>query len=160
LAAKRLFDEGKYEEAIDKYMEAIEQSDSNDDKASYWFSIASIQFRKLGRYATARESAQKATKYRSNWGRPYMLIGDMYGTTARNCGDAWQQSLAILAAIEKYRYAKSIDSEVADEAQGRINTYWGSRPSQDLGFMQGVKDGDKVRVDCWIGEIVTMDYKK
>lgn len=160
LAAKRLFDEGKYDEAIDKYMEAIDQAESDEDKGGYWFAIASIQFRKQGKYVTARESALKAAKLKKGWGRPYMLIGDMYGATARNCGDAWQQSLAILAAIEKYRYARSIDSEVADEAQGRINTYMGSRPSQDLGFMQGVKDGDKVKVECWIGEIVTMDYKK
>lgn len=160
LAAKRLFDEGNYEESITKYKEAINSSESDEDKSSYWFAIASIEFRKLGRYGTARESAQKAARLRPNWGRPFMLIGDMYGATAGKCGDAWQQSLAILAAIEKYKYAKSVDSEVAKEAQGRINTYWESRPSQDLGFMQNIREGDKVKVDCWIGETVTVDYKK
>jgi tetratricopeptide (TPR) repeat protein len=159
LAARRLFDEGKYQEAIDKYLEAIELAESNEDKATYWFSIASIEFRKLDRYSSARESAYKAAKLKGGWGRPYMLIGDMYATTARNCGDPWGQSLAILAAIEKYRYAKSIDSEVAGEATSRINNYAASKPAQEQGFMQGIKPGEKAKVNCWIGEIVTVEYR-
>src|SRR5690606_34663820 len=71
LAAKRLFDEGKYEESIAKYKEAVNNSESDEDKSSYWFAIASIEFRKLGRYGTARESAQKAARLRPNWGRPF-----------------------------------------------------------------------------------------
>lgn len=160
LAAKRLFDEGKYEEAIAKYKEAIDQAEEDEKKAEYYFAIASIQFRKLNRYSTARETARKAAKLKPGWGRPFMLIGDMYGTTARNCGGPLQQGLAILAAIEKYRYARSIDNEVAGEAQERISAYWNSRPSRELGFQQGIMDGDKVKVKCWIGETVTVQYKK
>jgi len=159
-AAKRLFDDGKFYEAISKYREAINADDAdNNKKASYLFSIASIQFRKLNQYSEARNSAYSAAKYRPNWGRPYLLIGDMYGKTARSCGDSWNQRLAILAAIDKYAYARSIDDDVASEASSRIGSYSNSMPQKDEGFMRGVKEGDSATVGCWIGETVKLRFK-
>ena len=89
-----------------------------------------------------------------------MLIGDMYGSSARSCGDSWNQRLAILAAMEKYRYAKSIDSEVADDANSRLSKYAASMPSIEDGFQRGIKEGQTVTVGCWIGESVKVRYKK
>ena len=60
--------------------------------------------------------------------------------------------------MDKYNYAKSIDSEVAAEANSRISKYRSSMPSQDEGFMRGVKSGQTVKVDCWIGENVKVRY--
>ncbi len=157
--AKKLYDEGDYKGAIDKYEEAIEQETDPSKQAGYYFSIASIQFRKLNSYAAARSSARTAAQLRPGWGRPYMLIGDMYGSSARNCGDSWDQRLAILAAIDKYAYARSIDEEVASEASSRIGKYSASKPEQEEGFMRGVKAGQKVTVGCWIGETVSVSFK-
>ncbi len=157
-AAKKLYDNGDYEEAVTKYDEAISQEADPAKKASYLFSKASIQFRKLKKYGAARATAREAAKARPNWGRPYMLIGDMYGTTARNCGDAWNQRLAILAAMDKYSYAKSIDSSVAEEANSRLSRYRASMPTKDEGFMRKVSAGQSVNVGCWIGESVKVRY--
>ncbi len=157
--ANNLYKEGRFAEAVDKYNEAIAQETDSEKLSSYYFSMASIQFRKLKQYAKARTSARKAAELRSGWGRPYMLIGDMYGSTARSCGDAWNQRLAILAAVEKYSYAKSIDAEVAEEASKRISKYRASYPDQNEGFMRGVQAGQKAKVGCWIGETVTVRFK-
>lgn len=157
--AKKLYDNGDYAGAIAKYKEAIDGTEDASQKASYWFSIASIQFRKMKSYSTARSSARKAAELKPGWGRPYMLIGDMYGSSARNCGDSWNQRLAILAAIDKYSYAKSIDSEVASEASSRISKYNASKPDQEEGFMRGVKAGQTVKCGCWIGESVKVRFK-
>ena len=157
--AKDLYDQGDYSGAIAKYKEAIDSETDNEKKASYWFSIASIQFRKLKQYSTARSSALKAADLKSGWGRPYMLIGDMYGSSARSCGDSWNQRLAILAAISKYQYAKSIDPEVSSDASSRISKYSASLPEKEEGFMRGVKNGQKAKVGCWIGETVTVRFK-
>ncbi|MEO1518800.1 MAG: hypothetical protein AAFV95_27545 [Bacteroidota bacterium] len=159
VAAKKLYDSGDFKGAIGKYKEAIDKEEDPSKQAGYWFSIASIQFRKLKTYGAARASARKAAELRSGWGRPYMLIGDMYGTSARSCGDSWNQRLAILAAIDKYRYAKSIDSEVAAEANTRISKYTSAKPEQEEGFMRGVKAGQKVTCGCWIAEKVTVSFK-
>ncbi len=156
--AKELYDGGDYEGAIAKYKEAIEKEEDTEKKASYLFSIASIQFRKMKAYTTARETARKAAKMRPGWGRPYMLIGDMYGSSARSCGDAWSQRLAILAAMDKYRYAKSIDPEVAEEASSKLSKYYSSMPDKQEGFMRGVKEGQSVKVSCWIGETVKVRF--
>jgi len=157
--AKKLYDEGDYAGAVKKYDEAIEMETDEDKKASYLFSKASIQFRKLKQYSTARATAYEAAKLRPGWGRPYMLIGDMYGSSARSCGDNWNQRLAIIAAIDKYSYARSIDADVAQEASERISKYNSSLPELSEGHMRGVKEGQKETVGCWIGETVSVRFQ-
>ncbi len=87
------------------------------------------------------------------------VIGDAYAKMGRNCDD-WTSRLAVLAAIEKYSYAKSIDSEVADDANRRIGQYSGSIPTQQDAFMRGLKEGQAVSVGCGIGETVTLRFIK
>ncbi len=173
IAAKRLYDEGieaeksgnpaearaKFKEAIERYQLAIGKAEDNETKSKYYFSIASIQFRKLKQYNTARTTARKAAALNKGWGRPYMLIGDMYASTAGNCGDSWMQRLAILAATDKYAYARSIDPGVSSEANKKIGRYAKLRPDKSEGFMRKIKEGSKQKVGCWIGETVTVRYK-
>lgn len=159
VAARRLYDEGDFEGAIAKYEEAIENSDDPEKKAEYYFGIASIQFRKLDQYSTARSNARKAAELKDNWGRPYMLIGDMYAATSSSCGDnGYSRGLAVLAAIDKYAYARSIDPDVAEEANEKISLYNSSIPTKDDVFMRG-KEGATERVGCWIGETVRVRYQ-
>ena len=158
LMAKKLYDEGDFKGAADKYQEAVDAEADPLKKAGYLFSLASIEFRKLKQYSTARGTARKAAKLRPGWGRPYMLIGDMYGSTARNCGDSWNQRLAILAAMDKYNYAKSIDPEQAEDANSRLSKYRASMPDKNDGFMRSVKAGQSAKVGCWIGETVKVRF--
>lgn len=156
--AKKEYDAGNYSGAIAKYREAIDQETEDTKKADYYFRIASIQGRKLNKYNDARSTARTAAKLRANWGRPYMLIGDLYAKSGRNCGDSFMQRCAILAAIDKYSYAKSIDSAVASEANSRISKYNGSKPTKDEAFMRGYTSGQSVKVSCWIGETVKLRF--
>lgn len=158
-AAKAAYDDGKYSEAIEKYKTAIAEETDNVRKATMLLAVASIEFRKLNLYSKARSTAYEAAKVNPGWGRPYMLIGDMYGHTARSCGDAWTQRLAILAAMDKYSYAKSIDSSVASEANDRLSRYYGSLPEKADGHMRGVSEGQSANVGCWIGETVKLRFK-
>ncbi len=155
-AAKRLYDEGNFTEAITKYKEALEGGTDDDKKGEWWLAIASIQFRKLDQYATARESAYKAAKLKANWGQPYLMIGEMYARSSSSCGgDAFERGLAVLAAISKWSYARSIDSGVADQAGeliGRYSKY--TPPAEDI--HQRGANGKSFKVPCWIGESVTV----
>ncbi len=158
LAARKLYQEGKYSDAIEKYKEAIGQETDSEKLAEFYFGMASIQFRQLKAYSAARDNARKAASYKQNWGRPYMLIGDMYAASSRNCGsDGYTRGLAVLAAIDKYSYARSIDSEVAGEASKKISLYSASVPPKDDVFMRGTQN-TTVTVPCWIGERVTLRY--
>ncbi|KAA3636404.1 MAG: hypothetical protein DWQ02_08320 [Bacteroidetes bacterium] len=157
--AAQLQKEGEYDKAIARYKEGIKSSDDNDAIAQAYYSIAFIQTWQKGQYQTARSNARKAADLKSGWGKPYILIGDMYAKSSRSCGDDWNARLAILAALAKYRYAKSIDSEVADEANKRIGSYAAARPERQEGFMRNISEGSKAKVKCWIGETVTVEFK-
>ena len=159
ILAKKAYDAGDYPGALAKYDEAIKAETDPSKKGGYLFSKASIQGRKLKKYSAARKTALEAANVRPGYGRPYMLIGDLYATSARDCGDSWNQRLAIIAAISKYNKAKSVDPSQAEEANKKISKYRASLPDKNEGFMRGVKAGDKQKVGCWIGETVTVRYK-
>ncbi len=159
-----LFKDGKYSEALQKFEAGIAKekagASDNEKLANYYFYIASIEFRQFNRYSSARENARTAARYKPGWGQPYMLIGDMYATTSNSCGsDGFEASLAVLAAIDKYAYAKSIDSDVAGEANSKIGRYSAYYPSKEEGFMRKHNEGDSMTVPCWIGETVRLRLK-
>jgi tetratricopeptide (TPR) repeat protein len=160
VVAKKCYDAEDWDCAIAKYEEAIEKEEDVERQASYYFSIASIQFRKKNSYQAARTNARKASSLRKEWGRPYMLIGDMYAKTSSNCGeDAYNRGLAVLAAIDKWGYAKKVDSSVTEAANKKINNYNKYIPPKDEAFMIGVKEGESIKVGCWIGETVRLRTK-
>ncbi len=159
LLAKKAYDAGNFADAVTKYDEAINKETDPTKKARMLFSKASIQFRKLKKYSDARATARESAKLNPSSGKPYMLIGDMYATSARNCGDSWNQRLAIIAAIDKYNYAKSVDPSIADEAGSKAAKYRSSLPAQEEGFMRNIKAGQTVTVGCWIGESVKVRFQ-
>lgn len=154
--AKDLYDNGEYSKAIEKYREAADKEPDNSKKAEYYLAIASIYFRKLSQYSAARDYALRAANSRKGWGQPYLLIGDMYATSARTCGnDGYSRGLAVLAAIDKYAQARNMDSSVADEASRRIGRISGAVPSGEDIHLRG-KAGKTDVVPCWIGETVRL----
>lgn len=161
IMARKAYDAGDFNGAIAKYREAIAAAGDNVEKAKHHFSVASILFRKLNKYSEARKEALTAAELRPEWGRPYSLIGDIYSKSARGCGDSWNQSLAVLAAYEKWQYANSKELTPGDkEAVGKkLNRYRQYFPPAEEGFMRGAKKGDKARVGCWIGESVSVRFK-
>ena len=160
LAGNRLTKEGKYAEAAQKYQEAVNMETDPNKKAQFLYALASLQFAHLNQYAKARANALQAAKLKPGWGKPYILIGDMYSKSAKSCGDAWHQRLAILAALDKYYKAKAIDPSVAEQANKRINKFAASKPKQDEAFMRGYKKGQVVSTGCWIGEKVKLRFSK
>ena len=161
IQARKAYQAGDFNGAIEKYRTAIAQETEGAEKAKYHFSVASILFRKLNKYSEARTEALNAAEANPNWGRPYVLIGDIYAKAARGCGDSWNQSLAILAAYDKWNYAKNKDlnPSIQSDVEGKMGRYRAYFPSKDEGFMRGAKPGGTTSVGCWIGESVTVRYK-
>ncbi|MBR9920405.1 MAG: hypothetical protein GYB31_06155 [Bacteroidetes bacterium] len=164
--ARWCYEKEDFECAIEEYQKAIDKESAKGDEAdneklANWnFSVASILFRKQKRYSSARDYARRAAKMKPNWGKPFMLIGDMYASTSSSCGnDAWEKQIAVLAALDKYAYAKSIDGSVAEDANNKIARYSSYKPEKQDGFMRGVSEGQTVQVNCWIGESVRVRFK-
>ncbi len=157
--AKKAYDAGDFTGAIAKYREALNSVTDVNKKADIYFRIASIQGRKLGQSSQARVSARNAIKENPSLGKAYMLIGDLYAKSSKNCGnDGYSRGLAVLAAIGKYRKAKSVDSSVSADANRKINLYNKSIPTKEDVFMRG-KQGKSDKVGCWIGETVKVEYQ-
>ena len=160
VVASNLYKSGDFNGALAKYQEAAGSEADPEKKSTYLFSMASINFRKLKKYSEARRLAREAAKLRPNWGKPYMLIGDMYASSSGSCGSTpFERGLAAIAAIDKYRKAKSVDPSFADEAGKKINKYMAYRPDQEEAFMMKVEKGQTKKVPCWIGETVTVSFK-
>ncbi len=162
VAANNAYKEDRFDDAIALYKEAIENEEDNVKKGEYWFSIASIQFRKLKQKGVARASARKAIELRPNWGRPYLLIGDMYASSTSCQKEAFFKGVIVLAAINKYAAAKSVDDDpdIAAEANRKIGIYNGSIPLQSEAFLRQMKDGSSIGTGCWIGETVKLRTRR
>jgi hypothetical protein len=159
IVAKKLYDAGDFQGACDKYKSAIAMEEDSEKRANYYFSLASIQGRKMNAYSQARASAYKAAEEKKGWGRPYMLIGDMYAKSSSRCGDdAYTRGLAVIAAIDKWAHARNIDSSVADDANRNIAKFSQYLPPKDEAFMMGKKEGQTAKVGCWIGETVKLKF--
>ncbi|MEL6389894.1 MAG: hypothetical protein AAFQ02_07005 [Bacteroidota bacterium] len=161
ILARKAYEAGDFDGAVAKYRTAIEGESDGAKQAKYHFSIASILFRKQNKYSAARSEALKAAEKDPSWGRPYVLIGDIYSKAARGCGDSWNQSLAILAAYDKWSYAKSknLNSSISSDVDSKLSRYRQYFPTKDEGFMRGAKPNSKAKVGCWIGETVTVRYR-
>jgi len=159
VVANKLYKEEDFEGAIEKYKEALEkETDADPDKkAQYYFNIASIELRKLVRLQSAKANALKAAELRKDWGQPYLLIGDIYAKAANSCGEnAFEQRIIILAALDKYQYARSLDESAREEADRKIAIYSANKPSKDDAFMRGYQEGEILNTGCWIGESVRL----
>ncbi|GAB5550523.1 MAG: hypothetical protein Sapg2KO_01140 [Saprospiraceae bacterium] len=153
--------EGNFKEAIAKYEEAILKEENNQKKGEYYYSIATIQFKNLDQKSLARASAYKAAELKPKWGRPYLLVGDMYASSTTCRSDKFGKGLIILAAISKYNHAKNIDSntEIIADANRKIDIYSPSIPDKAEAFMRGHKDGTKLNTGCWIEEMITLKMR-
>ena len=158
--ASQLQQEGEYDRALARYKECLDSNEDQEDraKAQIYYSIASIQLYRKNNPRAAVSNARKAASLDGDWGRPYLIIGDSYAKMGRNCDD-WTSRLAILAAMEKYRYAKSVDSSVSEDADKRLGQYYDAMPARQEGFMRQVEENQKVKVGCGIGETVTVRFK-
>ncbi len=162
IQAQKAYSSGDYNTAASKYEEAIGMESDPTKKGEYHYYLAVTYGRKLKEYSKAKKHALKAASLNSGSGKPYLLLGDLYAKSARSCGkNAFEQRMIILAAIDKWSKAKSVDSdpEVQASAKKNIGAYSGQYPEKEDVFMNGKKPGDYYSVGCWIGESVKIRTK-
>jgi tetratricopeptide (TPR) repeat protein len=151
LIGKMLLNEGKYAEAIDYLKEAEKLTDTNSIQKSYLY-IAQA-YRVLNNFPAARTYALKSAALNPDDGEPYLMIGDLYAESAKECGDNDLTSRAAFwAAVDKYYKAKQVDPNLAAEADKKISTYSIYFPTASTIFFYTLKEGDTYRVECWINE--------
>lgn len=159
LIGKMLLIEKKYQEAIPYLEEAIKMENVSLAYKSMIF--LAENYMSLERYSAARQMALKAAALNSSEGEPYVIIGDCYAASAKDCGnDDLTTKVAYWAAVDKYIKAKKVDPELTDKMNSRISSYQKYFPPTELLFFHNLNEGDPYTVECWINEQTTVRAAK
>jgi tetratricopeptide (TPR) repeat protein len=152
---------GKFSESTKYFKEAIALTEDSEAKAELTLDLAKV-YSKLNDFPTARSYARKAAALKSGWGEPYMLIGDLYGSSGKLCGPGtgFDSQRVVWVAIDMYKKAKSVDPSVAASANKRIAERSQYMPDTEQGFLRELKEGDTYLVPCWINENTTVRFAK
>lgn len=159
LIGKMLMIQERFKDAV-PYMEEATKMENIEKRDDAFLFLARI-FRASGNYARARKMALEALKINPTDGSPYVLIGDMYAASAKDCGtDDLTKKVAYWAAVDKYAKAKRVDSSLTESMNKLINTYRAYFPPTELLFFHALKEGDTYTVGCWINEVTKIRAAK
>ncbi|MCW3804233.1 tetratricopeptide repeat protein [Plebeiibacterium marinum] len=151
LIAVRNLKTGDLDQATQYYTEAISLEEDPEPKGKYNYQLGLVK-QSQGKLSEARTLAQEAIKLRPNWGEPYILVGNLYATSAKNFGkDEFEHKTAYWAAVDQFIKAKSVDAEVAAKANELIGIYSKHFPGTEEIFFQGHQVGASYTVGGWIG---------
>lgn len=156
--AKQAVKKKDYETAIKRFEEAIGLETDANTKAEDYYMMALLEYEQ-NQYSKAREDCRKAAELNPNYGAPYMLIGNMYASTAKSVypNDPVLMRAVYYAAIDKFAKAKQVDPSCAEEANKLIGSYNAHLPSTEEIFMHpDLEKGKPFTIGGWIGETVTI----
>lgn len=158
LMGKMYIKKEDYSKAATYLQQSITLFEDNNDKADAYFLLANVYFQ-IKQYSNARAQCYEVLKIRPNDGKAYILIGDLYAVSAKDCGDNdLTDKVAYWAAVDKYYKAKSVDPSVEELATTKINTFSRYFPATERGFFYDLKAGDTYTVGCWINETTTVRF--
>ena len=146
---------GNVNEALEFYNESIELETDNIKKARILYKIAS-KFKKSNQFSKSRSYARKALNYQPSMGSAYLLIANLYASSANNCGNSQFEKRAVYwLAAEQARKAASVDARVKRIAERTAVSYEGRAPSKTDIFTEA-NAGEVITFSCWIGQSVTV----
>ncbi|WP_031425868.1 tetratricopeptide repeat protein [Flavimarina sp. Hel_I_48] len=139
-----------------KYYEESANRETDPSKKAVVFMRLGEKMRARKSYSQARSFYQKSLEAKPSNGRAYLMIANMYASSANSCGETQFEKRAIywLAADYASRAAK-IDPSISSNANETAASYRGLAPSKTEIFQSG-KAGQKINFSCWIGGGVTV----
>ncbi|MDR0996006.1 MAG: tetratricopeptide repeat protein [Tannerella sp.] len=151
-----------YEGAIQLFQQSINMETVDTLKAQDNYAIAAMLFDQK-KYSEARKYAQEAIKLQPTMGPAYILIGQMYASTAKSIypNDPVLVKTVFIAAVDKFLKARQVDPSVADDANKLISAYSKYFPTKEEVFMHPkLGEGKAFTVGGWIGETVIVKGKQ
>ena len=149
------YKKGDYDNAVKYFDEALAKETDNDKKAemAYATAAALMQAKKLSQ---ARAYCQKAISFKENYGDPYILLAQLYGSNPNWTDEPALNKCTYFVVIDKLQRAKAVDPSVTERANELIGTYSRHTPQAKDLFMLGYKAGDRITIGGWIGESTTI----
>ncbi|MBO7630370.1 MAG: hypothetical protein J6S87_10630 [Bacteroidales bacterium] len=145
-----------YDQAATYINEAINLYPTNEQKVEPYYLLGTINLKK-GNYSEARNMANNALKIRPNFGKAYILIGDLYAASAGRCNSDDPNVVpgaVYWAAADKYAKAAAVDPTVAADANSK-RAKLPKVPIEET-FKRGLTAGQSYHVGCWINENTTV----
>lgn len=144
---------GNSAEALRYYEESIALESDPYKKAKTLYKIA-LELKAKGRKSKARSYANKALSYQPSLGKAYLLIANLYASSANACGETQFDKRAVYwLAANTARKAAKVDASIKKAALKTAKSYEGRAPSKTDIFTEG-KEGASVTFSCWIGTSV------
>ena len=147
--------ESDYDTAVKYFDEALGMETDNAKKAEMAYATAAALWR-AKKLSQARTYAQKAISFNENYGEPYILLAQMYGSSPNWSDEPALNRCTYFVVIDKLQRAKAVDPSVTDKVNELIRTYAAHTPQAKDLFMLGYKAGDRITIGGWIGESTTI----
>ena len=138
-----------YDEANKYYLEALELAQSSQQKAEIHYGLAN-HYRARGLKSQSRSSALAAVSADPSKKEAYKVIGDLYMTSYDDCRQGVSKvddRAVFLAAYDMY--AAAGDRRGMSNAEKQF-------PSMEEIFELSLKEGQEIKVGCWINTTVTL----
>jgi len=151
--AYQAYTDGQYKEAVRLFDEFIASTDDIAKKAKYSLLISKIYYGDIKNFPQSRKYAKQSLQHDPSSGAPHLLIGKLYASSGPLCGPGtgWDSQIVTWPAIDRWNLAKR-DPAVAAEAKNLIGTYKQYMPKKEDIFLRGIKEGESIKVKCWINE--------
>lgn len=135
--------------AIADFNKAVEMEPDSDRKSDILYKIATTVRRSSK--SQARNYALKAIDANPSNGHAYLLIANLYATSANNCGETPFEKRAIYwKAADMARKAARVDPSLSGRANRSAASYSAKAPSKTDIFNSGLA-GKTISFKCWVG---------
>ena len=135
--------------AIADFNKAVELETDSYRKSNILYKIATTVRRSSK--SQARNYAQKAINANPSNGKAYLLIANLYATSANACGSTPFEKRAIYwKAADMARKAGRVDPSLSSRANKSAASYAAKAPTKEMIFTSGMA-GKSVSFNCWVG---------
>ncbi|MGB6152603.1 MAG: hypothetical protein WBG48_11475 [Pricia sp.] len=140
--------------ALEDFNKAVELENDPYEKSDILYKIATI-LRKTSK-SKARSYAQRAIEANKANGKAYLLIANLYATSANDCGSTPFEKRAVYwKAADMARQAGRVDPSLSSNASQSAASYSAKAPSKTDIFNSGMA-GKKITFSCWVGGSITV----
>ena len=138
--------------ALEYFNQAAQLFTDATKKAKVYYKIATMYGN--GNKTQARTYAKKALAAKPSFGQAYMLIAQLYASSANDCGKTPFEKRAVYWLCAQYaNKAAAVDPALKATANRQAASYNASAPSKTDIFNEAMA-GKTISFNCWIGESV------
>ncbi len=154
----KFFKEKEWSKAATFFDQAT-KTDNNDRKYRAYRNLG-MCYQNMGSNGKARDLFRRAAQVDPTNGEPYLLIADLYASSAKQFNGAIEKGSVYWAAVDKCNKAKSVDPSCAGRANAMIGRLSAGFPDMKDIFFNDYHEGQSYNVGGWIGETTTIRARK